>query len=137
METIDDLDELDDLVSRAGKLYLRYSLGPEEDMAHPSRDYEADVDLPGLPCTLLTPEEWWPREPIDWVARRVCKYLHLAQDDPRRRPWIMRGEVAGYGPDHEPLLSDIEPIGWLGDRLVEQARQRYHDRFDVGRTSLD
>jgi len=137
MDTIDDLDELADVVSRAVRVYLRYSLGPDGDMAHPSRDYEADVDLPGLPCTLLTPEAWWPRDPVDWIARRVCKYLHLAQDDPRRRAWILRGEVAGYGPDHEPLLSDIEPIGWLGDRLVEQARERYHERFDVGRTSVD
>jgi len=137
METIDDLEELDDIVGRAARVYLRYSFGPERDLAHPSRDYEAEVDLPGLPCTLLTPEPWWPREPVDWIARRVCKYLHLAAGDPRRRPWITLGEVAGYGPDHEPLLGDIEPIGWLGDRLVEQARGRYRERFRVGRTSLE
>jgi hypothetical protein len=85
--------------------------------------------------TTLRPEPWWTREPIDWVARRVCKYLDLAQDDQRRRAWILTGTVAGYGPDHEPLISDAEPIAWLSEDLIEQAHQRYHERFHAGRDS--
>ena len=56
--------------------------------------------------------------------------------DLRRRPWILAGEVTGYGRDHGPLLIDIEPIAWLTENLIDQARRRYHERFDVGRTSV-
>ena len=136
MHVIDSLDELTDLACGSAPMYLRYSLGPEEDAATTSRDYEADVDLPGLPSTLLTPEQWWPRDPADWVARRVCKYLYLAAGDERRRAWVLTGAVAGYGPDHEPLLTAVEPVAWLSDRVVEEARHRYHERFNVGRTSV-
>lgn len=136
MQLIDDLAQLTEMVQASTGLYLRYSLGPDEDTARPSRDYEADVELPGLPCTLLNPESWWPRETVDWVARRVCKYVHLAAGDARRRAWVLTGRVAGYGPDHEPLLADIEPIAWLGEALIAQARQHYEQHFDVGRTSL-
>lgn len=78
MRVIDDLDELDELVGAGTPVYIRYSVGPDEDATRPSRDYEADADLPGLPVTGLVPEPWWPRERIDWVARRVCKYLDIA-----------------------------------------------------------
>jgi hypothetical protein len=136
MQTMEDLEELTELACGTTAIYLRYSLGPDQDAATVSRDYEADVDLPGLPCTLLTPERWWPREPEDWIARRVCKYLHLAAGDQRRRPWILTGDVAGYGPDQEPLLTSVHPLAWLSGDLVGEARRRYHQRFDVGQTSL-
>ena len=135
METIDDLDELTDLVGGDTRIYIRYSGGPERDAEHDSMDYEAGVSLPGLPVTNLWPEPWWPREPIDWIARRVCKYLDLAENAPDRRPWVLTGTVAGYGPDHEPLVTDVEPIAWIGERAVEQAHERYVRRFNVGRDS--
>jgi hypothetical protein len=136
MDTLDDLAELVELVADRRQLYLRYSLGPERDIAAASRDYEADVALPGLPCTPLWPEDWWPRPAVDWIARRVCKYLELARVDERRRAWVLAGRVAGYGPDHEPLLVAIEPLAWLSDRLIGQARECYHRCFQVGRTSV-
>jgi hypothetical protein len=135
METVEQLAELVELVGGHGDIYLRYSHGPERDAAQSSRDYEADVELPGLPVTPLMPPDWWPRPAQDWIARRVCKYLDLADADPSRRPWLLTGKPVADGPDHEPLLVDVEPIAWLADRVVEQARQIYHDRFEVGRDS--
>ena len=116
---------------------LRYSRGPDEDMSTGSRDYEADVEMPGLSATPLRPEQWWSRPAEDWVARRVCKYLALADGRPDGRPWVLTGEIVGYGPDHEPLLGDVRPLAWIGSRAVAQARQRYRERFNVGRTSTD
>ena len=65
----------------------------------------------------------------------MCKYLELAEDDPDRRPWLLTGTVAGYGPDHEPLVADVHPVAWVGDHAVQQARERYHSTFHVGRSS--
>jgi hypothetical protein len=132
VRTVEDLAELAELANGDREVYVRYSVGPDEDAAGPSRDYEADVDLPGLPVTGLRPEPWWPRPTLDWIARRVCKYLDIAAKAPDRRPWILTGRVAGYGPDHEPLVTGVEPIAWIGARAVEQARSRYHRRFAVG-----
>jgi hypothetical protein len=65
----------------------------------------------------------------------VCKYAELAKNDPDRRPWILTGRVIANGPDHEPLVVDVEPIGWVGSSAVAEATQMYHQRFDVGRDS--
>lgn len=135
MEIIESLDELTERAATNPPIYLRYSLGPDEDAQRASRDHEAGQQLPGLPVTTLRPESWWRREPADWVARRVCKYLDLAMRDEKRRPWILTGRIVGSGPDHEPLIANVQPIAWLSDSLVRQARERYHERFDVGRTS--
>jgi len=116
-------------------LYLRYSNGPATDKGTPSYDYEAGVSMPGLSVTPLGPPRWWARPPIDWVARRVCKYLELGEDCPDRRPWVMAGRVTDTGPDHEPLVVDVEPIAWVGPHAVAQARQHYEDRFAAGRDS--
>lgn len=114
MRIIDDLDELADVVAREPAVFVRYSCGPRRDALHASRDYEAGVDLPGLSVTPLTPEPWWTRPAVDWIARRVCKYMDQADGAPDRRPWVLTGEVVGNGPDHEPLVVDVEPIAWNG-----------------------
>src|SRR4051812_2946677 len=129
MACIDDLDDLVRLVADVPELLLRYSRGPVADAGRPSRDYEAGVDLPGLSVTTLREEPWWPRPAADWVARRVCKYLSLTRAGDERRPWVLTGQIVGHGPDHEPLVIDPQPIAWLGDRLIAQARRRYHERF--------
>jgi hypothetical protein len=64
--------------------------------------------------------DWWHRQPIDWIARRICRYLELAANAPDRCPRLLTGQVAGYGPDHEPPVVDIEPIAWVGRNAVEQ-----------------
>lgn len=58
---------------------------------------------------------------------------------PRRVPVtqlrILVGEVVGRGPDHEPLVGEFVPLGWLSPAVVEQAYDHYQSRFDVGRSS--
>lgn len=135
MRTIDDLDELAEVMAGEPAVFVRYSRGPDDDAHQASRDYEAGVDLPGLSVTPVTPEPWWTRPAIDWIARRVCKYMDLADDAPDRRPWILTGRVVGDGPDHEPLVTGIRPIAWLGENALRQARKRYEERFDTGRSS--
>jgi len=135
LAVIGSFEDLVDLVEKEPDLYLRYSRGPEADAeAGPSRDYEADVDLPGLSVTTIGPEPWWPRPIEDWVARRVCKYAELGAERDRY-PWLLRGRVVGYGPDHEPLVVDVEPVARIGDEALEEAQRRYQERFDVGRDS--
>ena len=136
LATIDDLHELADLVADRRHVFVRYSRGPAEDSDRPSRDYESGLDMPGLSVTPLHPETWWTRPLIDWVARRLCKYLDLAAAAPDRRPWLLTGEVAAYGPDHEPLVADVHPIAWVGPHAVDEARARYRRRSDVGRDSM-
>jgi Family of unknown function (DUF6098) len=135
VRTIEDFDELADLVQRHRGLFVRHSHGPQADASGPSRDYESGLDLPGWSVTDLDPEPWWTRPVADWVARRVCKYLELSEAGDQR-PWVLTGRVVGRGPDHEPLVVDIEPIAWIAPQVVEQAKERYHGRFDVGRTSV-
>lgn len=137
MRTIDDLDELAEVVAREPAVFVRYSHGPDRDARRTSRDYEAELDLPGLSVTPVTPEPWWTRPAVEWIARRVCKYMDLAGDAPDRRPWILTGEVVGNGPDHEPLVVAVQPIAWLGEGALDQARKCYEQRFATGRASTD
>ncbi|MFL6076726.1 MAG: DUF6098 family protein [Mycobacteriales bacterium] len=135
MPELDRLDELVRLVQDRPGLFLRYSNGPDADADETSRDYESGLELPGLPATVLDPPPWWRRPVADWLARQVCKYAHLAGDGDRRRAWVLGGRVAGQGPDHEPLIRGAEPVAWLSTGLVDEARKRYEDRFDVGEDS--
>ncbi|WP_203416559.1 DUF6098 family protein [Jiangella ureilytica] len=136
-EDLPVLESFDDVVRAVGEhpgLLVRYSKGPASDAkAGPSRDYEAGVDLPGWSVTTLEPESWWPRPPADWVARRLCKYDEL--DEPGRFAWLLTGRVVGQGPDHEPLVTDIEAVARVGRSALAEARRRYEERFDVGRGS--
>ena len=130
---IRDLDELVRMVRDTDSaIYLRYSKGPQHDKSGgPSRDYEAEVDLPGFSVTSISPESWWSRPTEDWVARRICKYLELGEETDRF-PWLLTGPETGRGPDHEPVVELGEVIGRLDETVVEQARQLYEARFDVG-----
>src|SRR4051812_31398909 len=123
MRTIDDFDELAELAANRPALFVRYSRGPDEDAARPSHDYESGLDMPGLSVTPLHPESWWTRPVADWVARRVCKYMELADSEPDRRPWILTGVVVGNGPDHEPLVANTKPIAWIGPGALDEARR--------------
>jgi hypothetical protein len=135
VRTISTFDELVELVRRHPRLCVRHSAGPAADAGSRSVDYEAEVDLPGWSVTPLGPEPWWSRPVEDWVARRVCKYLELTDHQDDRRPWVLTGRVVGHGPDHEPLVVDIEPVGWIGPDVVAEARHLYHSRFAVGRAT--
>ena len=110
-------------------VYVRYSEGPDADRRRVSRDFEANVDLPGLSVSVLTPEPWWQRPAADWIARRLCKYLDLARE-PGRRPWLLTGRQVGNGTDHEPLVADPDPLGWVTDSAVQEARRHYTVAFE-------
>lgn len=135
MRMVADLDELAALVDDHPEVFVRYSRGPDDDAAHPSRDYEAGLEMPGLSVTPLRPEPWWTKPAIEWIARRVCKYMDLADSKPDRRPWVLTGKVVGYGPDHEPLVGEVQPLAWISADALEQARHCYRACFHVGRDS--
>jgi len=131
LPTLEDLAAIVALVERHGDLYLRYSRGPASDAkdGH-SRDYESGLELPGLSVTVVSPEPWWTRPVEEWVARRICKYDEL--DDEERYPWLLTGELVGLGPDHEPLLQAVHPLARVGTGALDEARSIYEQRFDVG-----
>ncbi|MEE2031970.1 DUF6098 family protein [Rhodococcus sp. CC-R104] len=135
MPVITTLDQLADLAAADPLLYLRYSKGPAADAVDgPSRDYEANITLPGLSATTISPEPWWRRPVKDWVARRICKYSDLADED-GRFAWLLTGTMVGRGPDHEPLLADVRPRARLSSDVLTEAERWYHQRFDVGNDS--
>lgn len=128
------LESVEAVVDAFGQVYLRYSRGPAADLAKGySRDYESGLPLPGLSVTTLLPERWWTRPTRDWVARRICKYAELAEED--RFPWVLSGTRVGVGPDHEPIVRLDAPIAVVSRPALVEAAQWYHDRFDVARDS--
>jgi uncharacterized protein DUF6098 len=134
--TVDTLAELAAIVREHGEIYLRHSLGPAADAHETSRDYESGLALPGLSAVPLAPPRWWSRPPQDWLARQIRKYARLAERGDGRYAWVLTGRVAGFGPDHEPLIAGVRPLARLADAALEEAQRRYHRRFEVGRDSL-
>ncbi|MFI5977656.1 DUF6098 family protein [Streptomyces sp. NPDC051452] len=54
--------------------------------------------------------------------RRLYGYCHLPRlKDPRTRPWLLRGRETARGPDNEPLVTAVEPLGWISDRVTTEA----------------
>lgn len=132
---IDDFDELVRVVRQHEQLFLRYSKGPAWDGEHgPSHDYEAEIELPGMSVTTIAPEPWWTRPDEDWIARRLCKYEELGEENDRF-PWLLTGDIVGYGPDHEPLIGGCRPVARIGSRVLASARQLYGERFNVAEDS--
>lgn len=119
VQLVEDRDEV---------VYVRYSRGPEVDAGQVSRDFEAEVDLPGLSVSTVTPPSWWTRSTVDWVARRLCKYLDLGRERDNR-PWLLVGREVGTGPDHEPLVIDPTSLGWVSEAAVDEARRHYAIAF--------
>jgi hypothetical protein len=132
MRTLDSLDELIELVQLGVPTYLRYSPGPEADMAHPSIDHESGLTMPGHSANPLRPPGWWTLPVADWLARRVCQYLREIHEG--ARPWVLTGDAVDFGPDNEPLLINVSPIAWLSADLVREAHHRYRIRFDAGKS---
>lgn len=137
LRRVEHLAQLAAVVRAWPGLHVRYSEGPEEDGRRSSIDTESGLELPGLSVNPLDAERWWTRPLEDWLARQLCQYQHLAEKDPRRIAWILRGEVCGRGPDCEPLLRDVEPIAVLSEQVLVEARDRYQRNFDAGRGPAD
>jgi hypothetical protein len=135
LQVVRRLDQLAGLVGGDRETYLRYSRGPEADAGQTSRDYESGLELPGLSVVPLRPPGWWHRPVADWLARQIRKYARLGETQSDRCAWILTGREVGRGPDHEPLVADAHPLAILGRDLLDQARDHYHERFEVGRDS--
>jgi hypothetical protein len=119
------LDELTDLVERRQGLYVRWSRGPETDLADvSSTDDLTGAPMPGLSANPLDVEEWWEDRPVRvWVARRLHDYAHLPHDKgPGVRPWALAGRESGRGPDNEPLVVDVRPMCWIEAGVIDEAR---------------
>lgn len=129
--TLVSLAELAELVPSVDHLYLRYSKGFDADQDSTSLDGESGLTLPGLSVNPLTPEPWWTRPLEDWLARQICQYEHLAEDEDRYA-WVLTGACVGRGPDCEPLLVDVQPLGRLVPEVLQEAKQIYEERFDAG-----
>jgi hypothetical protein len=127
-----ELSELVALVRSESGLHVRYSEGPEHDASQRSIDTESGLELPGLSVNPLDAEPWWTRPLEDWLARQLCQYRHLAEKNPDRYAWVLRGTPVGRGPDCEPLIRDAELVAVLDAALLAQAEARYRTNFDAG-----
>jgi hypothetical protein len=134
VRTLHTLDELAALIEKAGsaeQLYVRWSKGPEEDLAggphneQSSRDGLTGVTLPGLSANSLRVEPWWGDRPVRlWVARRLYDYRHVReQRGPGVRPWVLAGEERGRGPDNEPLVVCRRAIAWISETALRECEQ--------------
>ncbi|QRP49684.1 DUF6098 family protein [Amycolatopsis sp. FDAARGOS 1241] len=132
LPTVTDLDGLAALFGREGgeDLYVRWSHGPEADIAdseraESSRDALTGAALPGLSANSLRTEPWWcGRSTRLWLARRLYDYEHLRDlRGPGVRPWVLRGREIARGPDNEPLVVDVEPLAWVADAVLHEARR--------------
>ncbi|MGW2566227.1 DUF6098 family protein [Streptomyces sp. NPDC001537] len=124
MSTFSSLHELAALVAVRRGLYIRWSVGPEADLAaSSSTDDLTGVPLPGLSANSLDVEDWWGDRPTHiWVARRLYDYAHLPRvKGARIRPWVQAAEEAGRGPDNEPLVTDVRPLGWISPQVITEA----------------
>jgi hypothetical protein len=134
--TVSTLRDLAELVHDSGRVYVRYSEGPENE-DDTSVDTESGLALPGLSVNPLHAETWWTRPFEDWLARQVCQYRELQDKNPDRFPWALRGREVARGPDCEPLLRGVIPLARLDDRLLAEAAHRYETRFDAGKGPED
>ena len=124
LPVVKTLGELGALVGRDSDLYVRWSRGPSADLGNAkSRDELTGVPMPGLSANPLGVEPWWGNRPVElWVARRLHDYSHLPREKGKDvRPWVLRGRVEGRGPDNEPLVRDVEPVGWVDEKVIREA----------------
>lgn len=133
MRFVKSLEELEQLVDAEPLVFVRYSEGFEHDARSGSIDTESGLELPGLSVNPLTPEDWWTRPLRDWLARQLCQYEHLHEQNPERHAWVLAGREVGRGPDCEPLLADIDPLARLADSVLAEAESVYQHNFDAGR----
>ncbi|WP_369204455.1 DUF6098 family protein [Streptomyces sp. PU-14G] len=124
MPVFSSLDALSDLVTQRGQLFVRWSRGPAVDLQRgSSMDDLTGAAMPGLSASPLDVEEWWAGRPVRvWVARRLYDYSHLPRvRDARTRPWVLTGEELGRGPDNEPLVRHVCPLGWIAGQVIAEA----------------
>ncbi|TVT22251.1 DUF6098 family protein [Amycolatopsis acidiphila] len=133
MRTLRTLDQLvEEFEAQDGRdLYVRWSLGPETDLAdgknapQSSRDALTGMPLPGLSASPLKVEPWWDDRPLRlWLARRIYDYRHLRElRGPGVRPWVFQGTEIARGPDNEPLVVCDRLLAWVTDDVLREAQQ--------------
>jgi Family of unknown function (DUF6098) len=134
---VGSLAELGGLLRADPDLYVRYSEGYDADRDGGSLDAESGLELPGLSVNPLRPEPWWTRPVTDWLARQLCQYRHLQEQNPKRFAWVLRGECTGRGPDCEPLLAHVVPVARLAPSVLDEAERTYQERFEAGKGPED
>ncbi|MFJ6388384.1 DUF6098 family protein [Streptomyces sp. NPDC091972] len=125
LSVVRTLAKLAGLAERHERLYVRWSRGPEVDLARvSSTDELTGLSLPGLSANPLSVEDWWRGRPVQlWVARRLFDYSHLPHEKgPGVRPWVLQGRERGRGPDNEPLVADVRPMCWIDPQVIDEAR---------------
>jgi hypothetical protein len=137
MRELQSLDQLVELVRTEPGLHVRYSEGFEADRQRGSMDTESGLELPGLSVNPLGAEPWWTRPLEDWLARQLCQYKHLREQNPDRYPWVLTGTTVARGPDCEPLLIGVQPVARISDELLDEAEARYRRNFEAGRGPED
>jgi hypothetical protein len=124
------LSEVVDVVQSRGDVHVRYSDDIENDIGSRSVDGESGLALPGLSVNPLAPESWWTRPLEDWVARQLCQYAHLTDEDPEAKGYLLTGATIGRGPDREPLLQSVSVVDEIANQVLEEAERLYNERFD-------
>ena len=127
------------LVRERPDAHVRYSRDPRTEAGRGSTDTESGLELPGLSVNPLGAEGSWSRPLDDWIARQLCQYRHLAEedDDEEREAWVVAGREVGRGSDCEPLLADVEVLAVVGEDALDEAEARYRAVFDAGRGPED
>ncbi|MFD0378726.1 DUF6098 family protein [Streptomyces sp. NPDC127112] len=131
MPQVGSLDELTGLVANRTGVYVRWSLGPAADLPSvSSRDDLTGIAMPGLSASALDVEPWWGERSLRlWVARRLYDYAHLPRTKDRRvRPWLLLGTEVGRGPDNEPLVTGVRPVGWVHQAVIDEATREIEDQ---------
>ncbi|MGW7536017.1 DUF6098 family protein [Amycolatopsis sp. NPDC054798] len=143
LPVVHDLDELVSQFRLAGEddLYVRWSRGPDADLCsgEESRDGLTGMPLPGLSANSLAQQPWWRGRSLRlWLARRLHDYQHLRErGGPGVRPWLLRGREIARGPDNEPLVVDAEPLAWVEDAVMIEARRLIDEEAPAGWGSMD
>ncbi|MEU4894190.1 DUF6098 family protein [Streptomyces sp. NPDC044780] len=130
LPTYTALHQLVELIEEGPPVFVRWSRGPQADLGEGSpvsRDGLTGTKMPGLSANPLVFEEWAKDLPTAlWVARRLCDYIHLREQDQGPddvHPWVLKGEEIGRGPDNEPLVRDVRPVAWIADSVIAEAEE--------------
>jgi GNAT superfamily N-acetyltransferase len=80
----------------------------------------------------------WPKEEMHGRVGKAERDRKWGNDHPDRQAHIVRGDIAGFGHDNEPLLNNVERIGdWIDHRHLffsgkphPLARSEDHDDYE-------
>ena len=127
-----NLDDIDRLITRHVRAYVRFSAGPEADRQQISFDHESGAVLPGISVNALHAESWWKRPRTEWIARQICQHADIADHDTERFAWVLTGNEIGRGPHCEPLMTHVRPLARLHRSALAEARSVYDSQFRTG-----